>query len=340
MSSSGADRTPEQMVRLLAGFEVSQALYAFTKLDIATVMHGGVRAVDEIARRVEVDETALKRLLRTLTGVGVVEQRGEIEFAITDFGATLADGTEGSLRDMALMLMETHYRPFERFVDTVRTGEPAFDIHYGQSFFEWVTAEPERAELVSAGMASMTDSVQGDVFAGYRLPDGDLVADIGGADGSVLTRLIRDEPARRGIVFDLPEVVSAAATRVSEAAVVGRISLVGGDFFDGVPAADVYVLSTVLHDWDDASCGVLLGRIVAAARPGARLVLVETIMPVTNEPHFSKQSDLTMLGMVRGRERTLAEFTDVLAAAGFVVDRLVPTPPTSPYGIVEATLAP
>lgn len=189
-------------------------------------------------------------------------------------------------------------------------------------------------------MASMTDSVQGDVFAGYRLPDGDLVADIGGADGSVLTRLIRDEPARRGIVFDLPEVVSAAATRVSEAAVVGRISLVGGDFFDGVPAADVYVLSTVLHDWDDASCGVLLGRIVAAARPGARLVLVETIMPVTNEPHFSKQSDLTMLGMVRGRERTLAEFTDVLAAAGFVVDRLVPTPPTSPYGIVEATLAP
>lgn len=142
MSSSGVDRTPEQMVRLLAGFEVSQALYAFTKLDIATVMHGGVRAVDEIARRVEVDETALKRLLRTLTGVGVVEQRGEIEFAITDFGTTLADGTEGSLRDMALMLMETHYRPFDRFVDTVRTGEPAFDIHYGQSFFEWSPPNP------------------------------------------------------------------------------------------------------------------------------------------------------------------------------------------------------
>ncbi|MCR3720825.1 MULTISPECIES: methyltransferase [Prauserella salsuginis group] len=344
MATGGDGATPEQgagperMVRLLAGFEVSQALYAVAKLDIATVMNEGVSEVAEIAASTGTDALAVKRVLRTLTDFGVVEQRGDTEFVLADLGATLASNVSGSLRDLAIMLMETHYLPFERFVDTVRTGRPAADIYFGQSFFEWLNAEPERAEQFSAAMASVTDGMQSDVFSGYRLPAGELVADLGGADGSVLLRLLREHPDRRGVVHDLPAVVAAARTRVAEEGFDGRVDVVGGSFFEAVPVADVYVLSTVLHDWDDESCKALLTRIARTAAVGARLVVVEMIMPITGEVHASKQVDLTMLGMVTGRERTLPEFTDLLANAGFRLDRVVPTAETSSYEIIEATL--
>lgn len=334
----GEQHAAERMMRLLAGFELSQALYATAKLGIAAVLNEGVCDVGEIAARTGTDRTALKRMLRTLAGIGVVEQRGDTEFVVTELGSTLAPGVDGSLHDMAVMLMETHYLPFSRFIDTVRTGKPASEIYYGQTFFEWLKGDPERTDTFSAAMASMTDSIQGDVFAGYRLPEGQTVADIGGADGSVLMRLLREHPQGRGIVFDLPTVVPAAHTRVAEEGFGDRIDVVAGSFFAEVPAADVYLLSTILHDWDDASCAAVLERIARAAEPGARLVLVETIVPVGNEPHFSKQTDLTMLGMVSGRERTLPEFSSLLAGAGFDTDRVVPTPDTSPYGIIEATL--
>lgn len=339
-ADSGADQaySPADMVRMLSGFEISQALYVLAKLDIASVMHAGTRDVGGIAAAVGADEEILKRLLRTLTAVGVTEQRGETEFVVTDLGAMLARDTVGSLRELAIMLMETHYLPFHRLADTVRTGTPAATLHFGESFFDWLNADAERTNQFSAAMASMTDSVQGDVYSGYRLPDGDTVADVGGADGSVLMRLMHNEPNRNGIIFDLPAVVPTAHTRVAEHGFTERIDVLGGDFFSSVPTADVYLLSTVLHDWHDDSCTALLQRIAEAADPGARLVIVETIVPVSNEPHFSKSADLTMLGMVSGQERTRSEFAELLATAGFTLDRIVPTPDTSPYSIIEATL--
>lgn len=332
------DAGPERMVRLLAGFEVSQALYAVAKLDIATVMNEGVRDVAEIAARTGTDALVVKRVLRTLGDFGVVDQRGDAEFVLTDSGVTLAANVPGSLRDLAIMLMETHYLPFDRFVETVRTGRPAAEIYFGQTFFEWLNTEPGRADQFSAAMASVTDGMQGDVFSGYRLPAGEVVADLGGADGSVLLRLLQEHPDRRGIVHDLPAVVPAAHTRVADAGLDTRVDVVGGDFFDDVPVADVYLLSTVLHDWDDESCAALLTRIARTAWEGARLVVVEMIVPETAEVHSSKQVDLTMLGMVSGRERTLTEFTDLLASAGFRLDRVVPTADTSSYEIIEASL--
>lgn len=187
-----------QMTRLLTGFEVSQALYAMAKLDVATAMLTGPAPVGELAARTDTHTESLRRMLRSLTAIGVVSQEGDDVFAVTPLGATLASGSPGSVRDLAVMLMETHYAPFGQFADTVRTGAPAATLYYGQPFIDWVSADTQRAESFSAAMAAMTDSLQGDVFAGYRLPGGDIVVDLGGADGSVLLRLLRDEPHRRG----------------------------------------------------------------------------------------------------------------------------------------------
>lgn len=311
-----------QMTRLLTGFEISQAVYAVAKLDIATTLLDGPLPVEKLATRTGTHTDSLRRLFRMLTSVGVTTQPSEDVFAVTPLGATLARGTADSVRDLAIMLMETHYAPFGCFVETVRTGMPAATLHYGMPFIDWVTADPERSDLFSAAMASMTGSLQGDVFADYHLPAGETIVDLGGADGSVLQRLLRDAPARRGVVFDLPHVVPAARTRMSEGGLVDRVDVVAGDFFERVPIGDIYVLSTVLHDWDDHAAQAILRRVASTAAPGARLVLVEMIMPIGDEPHFSKS----------------AEFDTLLAGAGFHLDRVVEPRGAGPYSILEATL--
>jgi O-methyltransferase len=139
---------------------------------------------------------------------------------------------------------------------------------------------------------------------GATLADGPVVADIGGADGAMIARLLAGEPDRKGIVFDLPEIVTGAAKTIADHGLAGRVQATGGDFFDSVSAAGVYILSTILHDWYDESCRRILGNIARAARPGARLVIAESVIPPGDEPHPSKAVDLSMLVMLAGRERS------------------------------------
>jgi hypothetical protein len=185
-------------------------------------------------------------------------------------------------------------------------------------------------------MAEVTSGLRAGMFEGYQLPSGQVVADIGGADGSVLIELLRRHPGRRGIVFDRPAIVPAADASIARAGLGDRVTVVSGDFFDAVPAADVYVLGYILHDWDDDAATRILRTIATAGRPGARLLVVEGIVPPGDVPHLTKMIDLTMLGVVTGRERTEQEYRDVLAGAGFAVERVVET--ATPFSIIEATV--
>jgi hypothetical protein len=234
------------------------------------------------------------------------------------------------------MWMETHYAPFGDLLHTLRTGEPAATHYLGKPFFDWVNENPDRSRQFSNAMASVTSGLRTGMFDGYALPAGELIADIGGADGSVLVELIRNLPDRRGIVFDLPPVVPAAQSTMTAQGLDGRVEVVGGDFFDSVPAADIYVLSYILHDWDDDDATRVLQSAAKAGGPGARVLIVEAILPDGSEPHLAKMVDLTMLGMLTGMERSRAEYESLLSAAGISIDRVVPTP--SPYSIIEATV--
>lgn len=335
---NGGVAAPVTMIELLAGFQVSQALYAVAKCEIATALVAGPRPVAELAEATGCHPEALRRLLRTLAGVGLFTHGDDGTVALTELGATLADGVPGSMRNMALMLIETQYAPFARLVDTVRTGEPAATVHYGQPFFDWLVGDPEMVTRFTAAMADHTDGIKRGALAGYRLPVGQIVADIGGADGALLAELLAADPdqSRQGIVFDLPHVVSAAPALLAERGLGARVSAQGGNFFDALPAADVYVLSSILHDWDDAHDARILAGIAAAAAPGAHLVIIELVIPPGDEPHIAQSFDLTMLGMVTGKERSGAEFETLLADAGFTLERVLPGSEGSPYSILEA----
>lgn len=323
------------MLQMLAGFQVAQALYVAAKLDISTILVAkGPRTVQELADEVGVNADALGRVIRALASFGVFRtSTGQVE--VTDLGRTLADDPL-SLKYPAIFWMETHYGPFADLLHTVRTGEPAANKYYGQPWFEWVGKEPERIDLLTRAMRAVTTSLRRGMFDGYRLPEGTVVADIGGADGAMIAQLLADDPDRRGIVFDLPDVVAAAPKTIAEHGLTGRVQTVGGDFFESVPAADVYIVSYILHDWDDESCQRILASVAKAAKPGARLVVVESVIPAGDEPHPATVIDLTMLVMLTGRERTEDEYRALLDSAGFTIDRIVSSP--TPYCFIEATL--
>jgi hypothetical protein len=331
---SVAERAGE-MTNLLAGFQVSQALYAVSKLDIPAALLDGPRSVTELATRAQVDPGLLRRVLHTLTGQGVFTHAPDDAFALTELGATLVTGAPGSVRGLATFWMETHYQPFGALLEVLRTGRTGTELVHGQTFVEFLRDHPEHIASLTAAMADNTGGAQSEILSDYRLPPG-TVADIGGADGSVLVSLVAGEPDRQAIVFDLPEVVESARVRIDESGLADRIHTVGGSFFDSVPKADVYLLATVLHDWSDEDCLRILDNIRAAGHSEIRIVLVEVVLPDGDEPHLGKISDLTMLTIAGGRERSRSEFAALLTAGGFQVDRVIGG--SGAYSIVEASL--
>lgn len=337
-SASAESTAPLRMLRMVQGFELSQALYAVAKLDLATELVAGPRTVEDLAQRTGTHPDAVFRLLRTLTGFGVFHQPNPGTFAITELGRCLAADEPQSIRNMTLMLVETHYPAFAHLEGTIRTGTPAATVHYGQPFMDWLAEVPERADVFSAAMADLTAVLKEATLDGYPLPPGDPVVDVGGADGSVLARLLQDHPGRSGVVFDMPGVVQAAEQRFGGSDLQRRVRVVSGDFFTSVPTGAVYLLSTVLHDWDDEAATALLRRIAESAEAGARLVVVETVMPDGDEQHYSNYSDLTMLAMITGRERTRSEFEALFNSAGFRFDRIAPARSAGTYSVLEATL--
>lgn len=326
-----------RMVQLLAGFQVSQALYVVAELDIAAALEAGPRTVPDLAAAVGADPAALRRLLRSLAGLGLFRSDGQDGFAVTPLGATLASDAPDSVRDVALTWMETHYAPFGELLGTVRTGEPAATRFYGQPYFDWLAGDGAQVARFTGAMAALTTGVKAGAVQGYTLPGGQTVVDVGGADGAMLLVLLGadPDPGRRGVVFDRPHVVPAASARLADSPLAGRVDVVGGDFFEAVPAGDVHLLSLVLHDWADEPARRLLRTVAAAGRPGSRLVALELVMPSDDSPHLARMIDLTMLGMLTGRERTAAEHEELLASAGFRLDAIRATP--TPMSIIEAT---
>jgi hypothetical protein len=332
-----ADHTTT-MQQMLTGYELSQALFAIAATEVPTVLdRAGKLSLDELAQRTKTNPAALARLVRSLVAHGVFRlDAGQV--SLTDLGATLSADHPRSLRGIAIGAKNLHYLPFSELEHTLRTGQPAATKYYGMPYFDWITADPARASLFRDAMGTFMATLRQGMLDGYRLPTGDVIADVGGGNGHVLIGLLTAPGAehRRGILLDLPETVDSARAVLTATGLTDRIDLIGGDFFQTVPAADIYLLGWVLHDWDDADARRILTAIAGAAQPGARLLIFESVMPDGDEPHPSKAMDVTMLAILGGQERTEEEYRALLDSTGFHLDKVVPTP--SPFAVLEATL--
>jgi O-methyltransferase domain/Dimerisation domain len=305
-----SERAPESVVwDLMRGAMATRTVAVVSELRVADALADGPRHVEEVAREVGADPDTLHRLLRALASDGVFaeEQRGV-------FRNTPASELLGGLGwdDFAHLFGGVWYRAVEQ-LDA--GAQHAFPRIFGTDFWSWLAEHPtERAAFDRAMEQGQANRVER--IAALEWRGDETVVDVGGGNGTQLLELLRRRPGLRGIVFDLPETVR------DEQAFGERCTFVEGNFFERVPEGDVYLLSTILHDWDDERAVAILRTIRAAAADDARLIVLDSVVPPGNEPFGAKWLDLLMLVLFAGRERDESQWRELLAAGGFEPVRL------------------
>jgi hypothetical protein len=333
---------PFQLSRMITSYWVPQAIYTAATLGIADVLAGGPKSSADVAAAVGAHPGALHRLLRALVVLELCSQTDDGAFELTPLGACLRADTRDSVRAWVLVMGgESVWRSWGRLVDCVRTGNsvPAQD---GAGTFDSIAANPEAGAVFNASMVQLTRLLAPAIAAAYDFSGLRTLVDVGGGYGALLPPILKAYPDVRGIVFDLPHCRDGATRVFEKTGVASRCEFVAGNFFeDPLPRADAYLVKSVIHDWDDARSVAILRNVRASMPKDARLLVVEPIVPERAGSSWFDQmlaaTDLNMLVVAGGRERTEAEFRALVEAAGLRVSRIVETPAS--LSVIEAVPA-
>jgi hypothetical protein len=289
-----------------------------------------------LARAIGADVTALTRLLRILVSLGVLVQPHPQTYALTSLGAVLRSDHPDSMRDLLIAVTDPpHVQAWSKLHESVASGQPSVPALFGMPIFAYYAAHPDERASFSRAMGNLSAlTVQGTV-RNYDFSHARHIVDVGGAHGDLVLRILHANPHMRGTVFDLPHVADAARQVITAQGYAGRCEALGGDFFQAVPpGGDVYVLKLIVHDWPDSEVVRILRNCRAAMPPDGTLLVIEMVLPDDNHLSPAHWSDLNMLVMTGGQERTAQEYGALLAQAGFRLTRLIPT--GSPYDVLEA----
>lgn len=324
------------LLELATGAWTTQVLYVAAKLGIADELAAGPRPAADVAAAVGADADAVYRLMRAMTSRGALRERRDGRFALTPVGEALRTDTEGSLRDMVLFIGHpARWADWGSLMYSVQTGEPAAEMLRGMPFFEYLDTDPEFAAVFNNAMTAASGLSNEVALQAYDFTGCRLVVDVGGGHGAVLATILRSAPDARGVLFDLPAVVEGAGPLLDGAGVAHRAAIEGGSFLESVPAGgDLYVMKNIIHDWDDEHALAILRNVRTGIAEGGRLLLLEMVLPERASSFIGHMLDLEMLLMLHGRERTRAQYADLLSRAGFRLSRVIPT--VSPVSVVEA----
>jgi len=324
---------PMALYQLATAQYGSRALYVAAKLGIADHLANGPASADALAAATETHAPSLRRVLRLLATCGVLIEEADGRFALTPMGAPLKSGP-GSMRAAAQLFSGPMvWGSWGDLLNSVRTGEPAFQRVFGTDSFGYLQQHPDEAAIFDEAMASFTASASIAVAGAYDFSAMRSVIDVGGGEGALLVGVLRANPSLRGTVFDLPRLADRARRKIAEAGLADRYEFAGGDFFESLPSGhDAYLLKHVIHDWNDEQALRILSACRRAASPTAKLLVVEGVYPprITGpEMRGVAANDVNMLVATGGRQRSEAEFRDLYRAAGFELTRIVPTPMVS-----------
>lgn len=323
-----AERPPPlEAIRLLNGFRGYQLVVAACRLKLPDLVAAGHAEAAILAVRTGTHEPSMRRMLRGLAAWGFFVEDSNGRFAPTAISESFRSDRPG-LRDMALMLSTEGYGAWGDLLYALETGQPVFEHLYGKSRWEKLAEDPEDAAAFNAAMVETSRRVGAAFVAGYELGDVNTVVDVGGGNGALLAAVLAKLPAAKGVLFDLPAGLAGAAERLRASSLDGRVALVEGSFFDSVPeSGDLYLLKSIVHDWDDERASAILKSCRSAMKGSARLVLLERFLPERIEsPDLALgtvMSDLHMMVLLGGRERTTAEYASLLEAAGLNMTRPV-----------------
>ena len=325
-----------QMLQIISGFWVSRAVFAIAKLGIPDLLQSGPKTVAELASATKMHAPSLFRVLRALVSVGILNSADGGRFAQTPLSETLVTDVPGSLRWFAVSeLGQEHYPAWGNLMHSLKTGDIAFDNFFGVDVWKYFQQNPEDAAVFNNSMSNMTAATNEAITSVYDFSGFETLVDVGGGHGGLITEILKSNPKLKGVLFDADEVIQGARLKLDAAGLTDRCETVAGDFFNSVPAGgDAYIMKWIIHDWNDEKAITILRNCRNQMSQNAKLIVVDCVVPETDEPDFSKFIDLNMLVMTGGKERTAKEFDQLLGAAGFKLLRVIPT--DLPTAIVEA----
>ena len=322
---------------LIMGFRSTQLIHVAAKLGLADRLKAGPQTAQALAEAVGAEPRALYRVLRALASLGIFAESSGGGFTLTPLAELLRSDVDGSLRSLAALYGEEWlWDAYGRTLHSVLTGAPAFERTHGTAFFEYLDHHATAAALFHDAMTGYSAQEAEAILAGYDFSRVTNVVDVGGGHGALLARLLRAHRGLSGVVLDLPASAPGARRLLAEAGVAGRGAFAAGDFFDAIPrGGDVYLLKSVIHNWDDEAAVRILRRCREAMAEDARLLVIERVIPAGNEAAEAKLFDINMLVVIGGRERTEEEYRALFHSARF---RLTQTSATSsPVGLLVGT---
>jgi len=320
----------ETLIHLAGGACLPRSLHVVAELGVADALDEEPKTADELAAKAGANPDALARVLRLLSAYGVFQvEQGKVRHSPAS--RLLRSDHPQSMRPLARMFgLDINWKSYDEFEQSVRTGEPSSKKILPEGFWGYFAKHPNAGRIFNEAMAAKAQTQVPAVVAGYDFSPFATIADIGGGRGHLLRAVLAANPSARGILFDLPNVTEDAARVASD-----RLTLKPGDFFkDALPKADCYLIMEVIHDWGDKESKAIFEAIRRAAPPGAKLLVIEQMVPDDSLPHWSKMLDIHMLALLGGKQRTREEYTALLRPAGFKVLDEVPT--RSDVSILEA----
>lgn len=322
---------------MITAFRVSDLVTTAAEFHLADHLADGPKTSTELARLCDAHPEMLHRLLRALTHIEVLSQEPDGRFGLAPLGEPLRSDVPGSLYRMARLWGTDLFKlTWLRLPHSVRTGQSAQEHLFGMRQFDYLSTQPEIAEIFNEGMFAGTLAVAAAVVDAYDFATCKSIIDVGGGSGALATTILRAYPSMRGIVFDLPFCHHGALAHIASAGVSDRCEFVAGDFFEAIPpGADAYLLKFILHDWEDEKCVQILRSCRAAVASDAKILLLESVLPPDGGPLTDAVfGDITMIVHTGGRERTQAEYVSLLDTAGFRLTRVVPT--RAAQSVIEA----
>lgn len=328
---------PEAMLaQMVFGKVITQALSVIARFKIADLLATGPKTAAELATATGLHPGHLYRVMRALAGLGIFTGDESQRFSLTPMGDKLRSDVPGSVRSIAIYFCDPwSWQPWGDLAGAVKSGQPVFERMFGEGVFDYFEKHPDEAATFNEGMTGFSQQASASVLKVYDFSKFGSIVDVGGGHGAFLTAILKANPGVKGLIFDAPSVIKGTEETIRAAGLTDRCRAEGGDFFKAVPAGgDLYILKHVIHDWSDAKATTILKACRAAMPATGKLLLVEMIVPAGFAPHMSQMLDLEMMVLCDGRERTEAEYRDLLTGAGFQLTRVISTP--GPTGLVEA----
>ena len=314
----------EKVMQLLTATWINQPLYVVTRLGIPDILSKEPKTVENLSEITKSHTPFLYRIMRALASIGFFYESENRVFSITPMGEMLQ---KNKMQPIVLMfLSEWHNHAWEKLFHSVQTGDAAFDTAFGKPCFEWLKENPEEADIFNKANQIKAIASHTTITKVYNFSTLKSIVDIGGGYGGLLYNILNAFPRIKGTIADLPYMKEKAEIQIADNNLRERCDFRECDFFKKIPDGyDCYILSNILHDWDDEKSEMILKNCHNAMHQNGILIVIESIIPDRNVFSIAKLLDIEVLIMGGGKERTEIEYRELLNKSGFNLNKIIDT---------------